>query len=193
MKINDELHDTIVDKLTAFIEDQKLAAEKPVFDGMVTMFEEIITSLPETKKVEVIVDKSKVRYVGPEQHYSDSLYNTGNWIKSQVKLVAVSVASKMLLHPDVYVPVSDDEEFADDPENVITDEQEKKVCPDFDPELQDLRDSVNAMTRKAAVVEFVARNFSGMEIPAEAKDLTMMKQFALTQIDAFHVPGVGEQ
>ena len=194
MFINDELHESIVEKVSSFLKDQNVSVEENIFNGLIKSFEEIVSGFPETKIVEIVVDKVNVRYVGPEEHYSDSLYNTGNWKKAQVKLVAESVAAKMFLHPDVYVPVSPDEIISDEPENIVVVEQSQKIAPDFDPELQDLRDSVSAMTRKAAVSDFVARNFNGLLIPTESsKDLSSMKQFALTQIDAFHVPGVGDQ
>jgi len=46
----------------------------------------------------------RVKYVGLRPNHKDGLYDTGAWVKDQVKEVPPEVAEKMFRHGDVYVP-----------------------------------------------------------------------------------------
>lgn len=134
-------------------------------------------------KADVIDGKTPVQYIGHRHEYSDALYETGLWKSKQVKMVSDVVAAKMLQHTDVYVVAGD--AACDGAESV--DAPHKKEPPDAD-HLQNARDAIIAMTRKQAVIEFVAQNFIGMAIPAEYTKLDEMKAFAIQQVDIYGLP-----
>ena len=47
-------------------------------------------------------DTQTIVYIGRREIHKDTLYDTGEWVKGQHKLVDVAVAIKMLRHPDVF-------------------------------------------------------------------------------------------
>ncbi len=49
-----------------------------------------------------MLDTQTIVYIGRREIHKDTLYDTGEWVKGQHKLVDVAVAIKMLRHPDVF-------------------------------------------------------------------------------------------
>ena len=47
-------------------------------------------------------DTQTIVYIGRREIHKDTLYDTGEWVKGQHKLVDVAVATKMMRHPDVF-------------------------------------------------------------------------------------------
>lgn len=137
-------------------------------------------------KVEVVDMAGKkrvpVQYIGKRRTYTDGLFDTGLWNYGDVKLVSISTATKMLEHADVYIP-GEEEESVD-----VVDIDDKKVADDQESErIEQTRNLVAKMTRKAAVVSFVAENYNGLQIPAEFTKLDDMKAFATQQIDRYGI------
>ena len=143
--------------------------------------------------VEKVLDAEKppmtaVQYIGKRGIYSDSLYNTGMWIKEQIKLVEVKVANKMLDHPDVYVKAEakDDEGL-----EIATGEQ---PAGDYDETLYEGRQAVMSMQSEEDIRSFVASNFTGakLELPKDA-GIDEMRLEAIRMIDMYHLPETAKE
>lgn len=192
MDVSKELRDELQEAIIIAMESHKLLAETSNGDE-VADFDDFLTDAvvdvllriePPAVK-EPIKTMVAVQYIGHRAEYSDGLFNTGIWLKGQTKLVAAVVAGKMFGHPDVYVPsvepVGAGVEQVEEPATGSTDAAAEKI--------QQARESVLAMTRKAAVQDFVAANYNGREIPAEnAGKLDDMKAFAIQQIELYGMP-----
>lgn len=99
-----------------------------------------------------------IAYIGQREQHRDSTYGTGDWVNGQVKRVAVSIAAKMLRHPDVYVvgPVAEKHDGAVD---VVMEAPEKSEDELAGEAVQQALDAVQAMEADA-LHEFVQRNFN---------------------------------
>lgn len=121
-----------------------------------------------------------ITYIGRRVSYSDSLYETGTWLQGQTKMVSSGTASKMLQHPDLYQLGEPVAEYVAAKTDDDSDESER---------LQAARDSVLAMTRKAAVVDFVTANWPGAEKNLDPKaKLSELQASAIRLIDQYRLP-----
>jgi hypothetical protein len=127
-------------------------------------------------------ERTAVQYVGARESYSDGLFDTGDWLAGQTKLVDVATAKKMLAHPDVYGPGD---------EGQATEEVVKVDDPDRDdaPHLDEARQAIMAMPDKKSIFQFVANNFSGatLELPKNAT-VAKARAEAIRMIDKYHLP-----
>lgn len=98
-----------------------------------------------------------IAYIGRREQHRDSTYGTGDWVKWQVKRVAVPIAAKMLRHPDVYVvgPVAEHDGAVD----VVLEAPEKSEKEIAGEAIQQALDAVQAMEADA-LHEFAQRNFN---------------------------------
>lgn len=154
------------------------ATEKNIDELLTDAVMQVIESVQPTRLA--------IQYIGRRPSYSDGLYDTGEWLKYQVKLVDVAIAKKMLEHPDVY---GTPEVVAADVEIVGTDKAPSKDTPDDAPHLDAARESVMGMRTIKTVQEFVANNFSGakLEMPKGTK-INAYRLEAIRMIDKYHVP-----
>lgn len=119
-----------------------------------------------------------IRYIGKRETHTDGAYGTRlTWAQGQTLPVPVAAAAKMLAHPDVYQvgdPIT--EELAPPPDTKQSDDEDR---------LQDLRDSINVMT-KAGLVDFVKTNYrvdlnKSQNIGAlRAQAIQLVDQFGIT-------------
>jgi len=171
-ELRDSIHEAIIIALDAY------SAEEDVDVHLVEAVEDILKGLdmPKVSAPGLV----PVKYIGHRPRYSDGNWDTGWWDKGQVKMIVDSVATKMLVHHNVYVKAE-----AEDGSEVV---QSEEKTDDLDP-LQSARDAVMAMTRKAAVAEFVSANYRGLQIPVDqAGNLSQMKAFAVQQMDIYGLP-----
>jgi hypothetical protein len=171
-ELRDTIHEAVIIALDAYAQD------KDVDVYLVDAIEEVLREINVPKAA--APGLVPVRYVGHRPRYSDGNWDTGWWDKDQVKMIVDSVATKMLVHRNVYVKA----EAEDGSEIVQSEEKTEEIDP-----LQSARDAVMAMTRKAAVAEFVSANYRGLQIPADySGNLSQMKAFAVQQMDIYGLP-----
>ena len=181
MEITEELKGNLTSAISlALVEGAK---GNEILDAVVA---DAVILVLTSHKVEVVDMAGKrrvpVQYVGKRKTYSDGLFETGLWNYGDVKLVSVSTATRMLEHNDVYVP-GKEEDSSD-----VIDIDDKKTKDDQETErIEQTRNLVAQMTRKAAVVSFVAENYNGLQVPAELTKLDEMKEFATQQIDRYGI------
>ena len=171
-ELRDSIHEAIIIALDAY------SAEEDVDVHLVEAVEDVLKGLdvPKVSAPGLV----PVKYIGHRPRYSDGNWDTGWWDKDQVKMIVDSVATKMLVHRNVYVKA----EAEDGSEIVQSEEKTEEIDP-----LQSARDAVMAMTRKAAVAEFVSANYRGLQIPADySGNLSQMKAFAVQQMDIYGLP-----
>lgn len=91
------------------------------------------------------MDHVSVKYIGKRPFYVEGAYGTRiTFMQGQSRLVPADKALLMLRHPDVYVPGKADAPIASVPDTSKTDSDE----------LQDLRDTINAMSDKEALSNY---------------------------------------
>lgn len=133
----------------------------------------------------VIRDYINVKYVGRRPFYEHGKY--GTWWADEVKEVDARLASDMIKHPDVFIKAAPGEK----PTSAV--DLEADPAPDEDEQIQELRDEVLNMRRKADVVEFVKLNYNQYDITSEMDDprttkLNDYKQKAVVLIDKYGLP-----
>lgn len=131
----------------------------------------------------VVVDGHvAVKYVGPRESYKDGLFGTGMvFERGQTRMVPSAVALQMFRHPGVYVPGE-----VPQASQVVAQVPTGKVPqPPEEERLQEVRDSVNAMTEKAAVEAFVKQHFQ-IDID-KRKGLQALKEHALQLVDQYGI------
>lgn len=121
-----------------------------------------------------------IKYIGKRPTHKDGNYGTGiQWDhQGQSKPVPAEAAAQMLRHPDVYA-------LGEGSAPAPVEAQRKDEKQLEEEHTQDVRDSINAMTEKQAVVDFVKANFS-QDIPAN-KSLAKLKEQAIGLVDQFGV------
>lgn len=103
-----------------------------------------------------------VTYVGKRDVYKDGTYGTGLvFAKGETKLVPTSVARLMLRHPDVYLPgkVEAAVDAAHAPAQPTPGQKTKQEAEADEQRIQDARDNIAAMDKKASIIEFAKTNF----------------------------------
>lgn len=177
-ELKKDIHNAIVVALNAYAQDEKV--DEHLTDAVV----EVVKEIPEPEAPQAPVDMVPVKYVGRRKEYSDGLFDTGIWQQGETRLVPKSVAGQMFVHPDVYTMGDMADAAGSEP---VSDEDKDEG--DYSEELQQARDAVQQMTRKAQVETFVKENFGNMEVdlPPTAR-LDDFKQFAIRQIDIQRMP-----
>lgn len=176
-ELKKDIHNAIVVALNAYAQDEKV--DEHLTDAVV----EVVKEIPEPEAPQAPVDMVPVKYIGRRKEYSDGLFDTGIWQQGETRLVPKSVAGQMFVHPDVYAMGDMADTAGSEPVSEGEDEG------DYSEELQQARDAVMQMTRKAQVEAYVSDNFGGMKIdlPQNAR-LDEIKQFAIRQIDIQRIP-----
>lgn len=127
-------------------------------------------------------ERVPVKYVGARNSYSDGLFETGDWLRGQTKMVEIATAKKMLAHQDVYGQGEESESI---------DIVDKEDDPDRDdaPHLDEARQAIMAMPDKKSIFEFVANNFGGytLDLPKNAT-VDKARAEAIRMIDKYHLP-----
>jgi len=127
------------------------------------------------------IEKLPVEYIGRRPEIKDCIYNTGLWLKGQVKNVPVALAQKMAkLHIDVYALVSDAPVVGDI--EVKVEDNSEEIIRD-----QDARDHVENMNELGSIKDFIKRNFN-QELPHTIKKIETAKERAVELIDRFGMP-----
>jgi len=151
-----------------------------IFRGVVLAAMSILSDEP--AQTVVVTEKVPVKYVGSRKAYSDGLFETGDWLQGQTKMVEVATAKKMLAHPDVY---------GQGEESESTGIVDKEDDPDRDdaPHLNEARQAIMAMPDKKSIFEFVANNFGGstLDLPKNAT-VDKARAEAIRMIDKYHLP-----
>ncbi len=181
MEVTKELRESLHEAITLALEEGAKGTD--ILDDVVV---DAVVAVLVKHEVEIVDMAGKkrvpVKYVGKRESYTDGLFSTGMWRKGDVKLISYSTAMQMLDHADVYA--DGDEDSAVD----VVDIDDKKAAEDKEAErLEETRNLVQQMTRKATVAEFVATNYNGLKIPAELVKLDEMKEFAVRQIDRYGI------
>lgn len=135
-----------------------------------------------------------IQYIGPREVYKDGAYGTGlTFTRGQTLPVPAAVAGKMLLHPDVYVvgtleaPATDAQQAVADAEGAVKAAKDAQdVKDDQENQVQDQRDSIERMTSKASVAEFVKNQYR-QDLDPKTMKLAEMKAKAIQLIDQFGV------
>jgi hypothetical protein len=129
-----------------------------------------------------------VQYVGKRETYREGTYGTGlMFTRGQTLPVPIAAATKMLLHPDVYVPGHIEEAKPEEASEAIA--SIKPTQPEKDKEeetQQEHRDSVMRMTTKEALATFAKTNFQ-QDLDRRLKVSDLQAQ-VITMIDRFGVP-----
>lgn len=99
-------------------------------------------------------DTQTIVYIGRREIHKDTLYDTGEWVKGQHKLVDVAVAIKMLRHPDVF------EAGKVEAVSVVVFPEQKTPAKDSDTpdDVQMALDAISTMPADA-LASFVSENF----------------------------------
>ncbi len=99
-------------------------------------------------------DTQTIVYIGRREHHKDTLYSTGEWAKGQHKLVEVSVAAKMLRHPDVFEAGKVEAVST----TVVPATKAKPKDSDISDDVQEALYAINSMNADA-IASFVSENF----------------------------------
>ncbi len=176
--IRQSIHDKVVETLNMHAKDEDVDRHLTLaFVGFLKELD-MLTSM---KNGFVLV-----QYKGHRQYYEDVLYGSGVWRKNQVKSVPFDVAEKMMRHADVYIEADDD--LAEEAIEMDRQESDKELS-DESEELQSVRDSIQNMTRKKAVIDFVDENFPGMKLDVTEKNtLAEYKKAAILLVDLYRTP-----
>lgn len=176
-ELRKSINEAIIVALNAYSQDEEV--DKHLTNAVV----EVVQEIPEPEAPQAPVDMVAVKYIGKRQEYSDGLFETGIWQKDETRLVPKRVAGSMFVHKDVYAPGEMNDTEGSEPV------EEDDDLGDESEELQQARDAVMQMTRKAQVENFVSDNFGGMvvDLPQNAR-LDEVKQFAIQQIDIQRMP-----
>jgi hypothetical protein len=127
----------------------------------------------------IMVDSAytPIRYIGKRDSYTDGAYQSRiTWARGESKPVPKDIAAKLLQHPDQY-----------DLGDPITEELPPlpvKVADDTENRLQDVRDSLQGMT-KAGLMEFTSTNYRvKMD---KNQSVSAMRAQAIQLVDQFGV------
>ncbi len=99
-------------------------------------------------------DTQTIAYIGRREIHKDTLYGTGEWVKGQHKLVEVSVAVKMLRHPDVFEAGKVEAVST----TVVPAPKAKQKDNDISDDVQEALYAINSMNADA-IASFVSENF----------------------------------
>jgi hypothetical protein len=109
------------------------------------------------------MSKVLLQYIGPKDRHVDALYDTGDWLPDEKKLVDRETASYMLMHPDVWKDARSAAARKKEPITPMARPQQYKHHKlDQEPAMANLM----AMD-KAALAMYAQREFS-TRIPAES-------------------------
>lgn len=129
-----------------------------------------------------LLNYTVVKYIGKKPVFSDTLYGTSLvFTPGQSHKVITDKAVKMLKHRDVYAPGEIDEAVVVEPDPVMVETEENE-----DTKYLDLRDRINTMTNKKAVVDLISANFPGYRVDLEkTAKVQEYKDLAIRLIDQF--------
>lgn len=110
-------------------------------------------SAPVVKTVTLDSAYTPIRYIGKRETYTDGAYQSRiTWNRGESKPVPSAIAAKLLQHPDQYQlgdPITITEELPQLPVKTVDDTEDR---------LQDMRNSIQSMT-KNALMEFTSTNY----------------------------------
>jgi len=129
-----------------------------------------------------------VKYVGRRNVYTDGTCGTGlTFVKGETKLITPARAAKMLKHKGVYIlgemvtEVATKDAAAEDKVEESDEVDETVVKEQL---IQGAKDSIMNMKTKAPIMEFAARNFSGVNLDNK-HTVADLQQEAIQMIDQF--------
>lgn len=123
-----------------------------------------------------------IKYVGSKELHHDNLYGTGLfWAPDQVHAVADDVATRMLVHDDVYAEAEPPKGEVPAEKPKLTAEQEaEQKAKDEQPPMVDL----NAMDKPALMTH--AQRYFGQTFKPQMKEETMRTKLAALTAEKMH-------